>query len=175
MRWKVHGERPVYSSRWVNVHLVDVELPDGQRFEHHVVRMQEVAAAVVLNDGEDEVLLLWRHRFITDTWGWEIPTGIVDPGETPQQTVAREVEEETGWRPGPLTPLLSYEPSNGITDSKHHLFRAQGATYQGDPVDTSEASRIEWIPLSAIHKLIERGELSDGPTLVGLLYILSLT
>jgi 8-oxo-dGTP pyrophosphatase MutT (NUDIX family) len=113
MQWKVHGERPIYTSKWVNLWLVDVELPDGQRFEHHVVRMQPVAAAAVIDD-QRRVLMLWRHRFITGTWGWEIPTGIVDPGETPAQTAAREVEEETGWRPGPLTPLVSYEPTNGI-------------------------------------------------------------
>jgi ADP-ribose pyrophosphatase YjhB (NUDIX family) len=129
-KWRVHGERAVYSSKWVNVHLIDVEQPDGHRFEHHAVRMQPVAAAVVLDD-QDRVLLMWRHRAITDTWGWEIPTGIVEAGETPEQTAAREVKEETGWRPGPLTHLVSYEPSNGIADSRHHLYRADGATFEG--------------------------------------------
>src|SRR4029450_9367445 len=103
MQWKVHGERPIYTSKWVTLWLVDVELPDGQRFEHHVVRMQTVAAAAVIAD-QRRVLMLWRHRFITGTWGWEIPTGIVDPNETPAQTATREVEEETGWRAGPRTP-----------------------------------------------------------------------
>jgi len=46
------------------------------------------------------VLLLWRHRFITVTWGWEIPVGRAEPGGSPAQAAAREVEEETGWRPG---------------------------------------------------------------------------
>jgi 8-oxo-dGTP pyrophosphatase MutT (NUDIX family) len=114
MQWKIHGERPIYSSQWVNVHLIDVELPDGRRFEHHAVRMQPVAAVVVINEYA-RVLLMWRHRFITGTWEWEIPMGIVEDGETPAQTAAREVEEETGWRPGPLTPLISYEPSNTVS------------------------------------------------------------
>jgi 8-oxo-dGTP pyrophosphatase MutT (NUDIX family) len=169
-KWRVHGERAVYSSDWVNVHLIDVEQPDGRRFEHHAVRMQPVAAAVVLDD-QERVLLMWRHRFITDTWGWEIPMGIVDAGETPEQTAAREVEEETGCRPGPLTHLVSYEPSNGITDSLHHLFRADGATFQGDPIDVNEADRIEWISLANVGHFIDEGALSDGPSLVGLLHV----
>jgi 8-oxo-dGDP phosphatase len=172
MQWKIHGERPIYTSKWVNLWLVDVELPDGQRFEHHVVRMQPVAAAAVIDD-QRRVLMLWRHRFITGTWGWEIPTGIVDPGESAEQTAAREVEEETGWRPGPLTPLVSYEPTNGITDSRHHLFCASGATYQGPPSDTTEADRIEWVPLAEVRSLIEKGELADGPTLIALLHIIA--
>jgi len=34
----VHGERTLYDSDWMRLTLVDVELPSGERFEHHVVR-----------------------------------------------------------------------------------------------------------------------------------------
>jgi len=37
-RWHVHGERAIYQSDWLDLKLVDVELPSGARFEHHVVR-----------------------------------------------------------------------------------------------------------------------------------------
>ena len=172
MQWKVHGERPIYTSKWVSLWLVDVELPDGQRFEHHVVRMAPVAAAAVVDD-QARVLMLWRHRFITDTWGWELPTGIVEDGETPQETAAREVEEETGWRPGPLRPIVYSQPSNGISNSEHYLFRADGATYLGPPFDTNESDRIEWVPLTEVRRLIDKREIVDGPTLTALLYTLA--
>ena len=76
----MHGERSVYESEWMNLSLVDVELPSGKRFEHHVLRMPCDAAGVVVDDPDRGVLLLWRHRFISDTWGWEVPAGRVDPG-----------------------------------------------------------------------------------------------
>ena len=47
------------------------------------------------------VLLLWRHRFVTDTWGWEVPAGRVDASETAMQAAQRETLEETGWRIAP--------------------------------------------------------------------------
>ena len=75
MRWIVHGERALYSSPWVGLRMVDVEIPGGERFEHHVVRVPRQAAGCVVHDPDRGVLLLWRHRFITDTWGWEIPAG----------------------------------------------------------------------------------------------------
>src|SRR4051794_22363542 len=40
MRWTFHGERSIYTSPWLAVHLADVELPDGRRFEHHLVRVR---------------------------------------------------------------------------------------------------------------------------------------
>ena len=82
MRWTIHGERSLYDSEWVKLHLADVELPDGKRFEHHLIRAPMPATGVVVRDGTRGVLLLWRHRFITDTWGWEIPAGMVEQGET---------------------------------------------------------------------------------------------
>ena len=51
MQWTVHGRRSIYESAWVSLDLVDVELPDGQRFEQHVVRMaRPVAGAAVIRD-----------------------------------------------------------------------------------------------------------------------------
>lgn len=116
LRWHVHGERPLYENRWVRLTLVDVEPPAGGRFEHQVVRLQRVALAVVL-DGDDRVLMMWRHRFATDERGWELPGGIVEPNEDGESTARREVEEEAGWRPGPLTHLVSFQPMPGMVDT----------------------------------------------------------
>ncbi len=44
---------------------------------------------------------------------------------------AREVEEETGWRVDGMKPLVYAQPANGITDSEHYVFRADGATWAG--------------------------------------------
>ena len=62
------------------------------------IPLQRVAGAVALDD-QDRVLLVWRHRFITKSWGWELPGGIVDSGETSAEAARRETVEETGWRP----------------------------------------------------------------------------
>jgi 8-oxo-dGDP phosphatase len=168
MEWTVHGTRTIYSSPWISLDLVDVEQPDGKRYEQHVARMaRPVAATVLTRDGS--ALLMWRHRHITGTWGWEIPSGRIEEGESPAQAAAREAEEETGWRPGPLRLLVASQPSNGSVDSTHHLFHADTAEHTGPPTDTSEADRIEWIPLTQIRPLITKGEIVSGPTLIGLL------
>lgn len=170
MEWTVHGERWVYDSEWMRVALVDVELPSGHRFEHHVLRMPATAAGVVVDDPDRGVLLLWRHRFTTDTWGWEIPAGRVDAGETPEQAAARETLEETGWQPGPLRHLVGYHPHNGTSDVTFDVFHATGATLVGDPVDTDEAERIEWLSWDDVRVEIRAGRVRDGMSLTGLLY-----
>ncbi|MFE6779860.1 NUDIX domain-containing protein [Streptomyces sp. NPDC057702] len=171
MRWKTYGERQIYTNPWVNLCLVDVEQPDGRRWEHHVVRLRHLAVAAVVND-QREILMMWRHRFITDAWAWELPMGLIEEGETPEAAAAREVEEETGWRPGPLKPLVYAEPANGITDSQHYVFRADVATYIGEPTEKNESDRVEWVPLPRVRDMIDRREVVSSGSLVGLLYVL---
>ncbi len=171
MKWVVHGERAVYESEWVSVALVDVEVPGGERFEHHVVRMPGEASGVVVQDG-DRVLLIHRHRFITDSTGWEIPAGRVEMGEDPIEAAARETLEETGWRPGPLSPLFSYFPSIGLLDQKFNVFHADGAEHVGDPADASESDRVEWVPVGDLPDLIRDGQVADGYSLTALLWFM---
>jgi 8-oxo-dGTP pyrophosphatase MutT (NUDIX family) len=173
MRWHVHGERLVYESDWMSMALVDVEPPGFQRFEHHLVRFPHPAAGVVVFDPARGVLLLWRHRFATDTWGWEVPAGRVDPGESLEDAAAREVLEETGWRPGPLRHLVTYHPINGSTDATFALYLAAGATHVGEPSDPTEAERVEWVPLADLRGAVLGGEINDGLSLTALLWCLA--
>src|SRR3954469_16052472 len=173
MKWAVYGERAIYESEWINLMLVDVDVPGHGRIEHHVVRMPNQAAGVVVHDPDRGLLLLWRHRFITDTWGWEIPAGRIDPGETPEQAGDREALEETGWQPGPLTHLVTYQPTNGLSDQRFHLFLAEGATHVGDPSDPGEAERVEWVPMPQVREIARRGEMADGLSLTAVLYALA--
>ena len=170
MRWQVHGERSIYDSDWVRLALVDVEIPGGARFDHHVVRMPRQAAGTVVADPDLGVLLLWRHRFITDTWGWEIPAGGIEVGESPRDAAAREVLEETGWRVSELQPLVAFNPTNGLSDQRFHIFVATGATHDGDPTDTSESERVEWVDVAELRGAIERGEMHDGLSLTAVLF-----
>ncbi|MCW2681104.1 MAG: hydrolase [Frankiales bacterium] len=168
----MHGSRPVYSSDWVGLDLVDVEIPDGARFEHHVVRSPRPAVGTVVV-GPAGVLLLYRHRFITGTWGWEVPAGGVDVDESLPAAAAREVLEETGWRPGPLRRLHGYHPSNGLSDQRFELFLASGASYVGEPSDPGESSRVEWVPAAEVRRLVAAGEVQDGLSVTALLWWLA--
>jgi 8-oxo-dGTP pyrophosphatase MutT (NUDIX family) len=173
MRWKVHRQRTLYQSDWVNVEVADVELPDGRRLDHHVLRMHRQSASAALIDDQGRVLMLCRHRFITDRWGWELPCGWVNPGEDPAEAARREVLEETGWEPGTLKLLCSYGADVGISDARFHLYQADGATWQGPPADNTEATRVAWIPLSEVRELLNRGLVDDAASITALLYLLA--
>lgn len=158
----------LYESDWVGLALVDVEVPGGDRFDHHVVRLPREAVGTVVHDPARGVLLLWRHRFITDSWGWELPAGGVDAGESLPDAAAREVLEETGWRAGLLVKQLRWHPSNGLSDQAFTSFIADGAQHVGEPSDPSESERIEWVPVNRVRELVRTGQVTDGLSLTAL-------
>ncbi|MET8579083.1 NUDIX domain-containing protein [Streptomyces sp. NPDC005012] len=170
MQWAKLSEQPVYGNRWFDVKLADVRLPDGRHLDHYLIRMRPVAVATIVN-GADEALLLWRHRFITDSWGWELAAGVVEEGEDLAAAAARELEEETGWRPGPLRHLMSVEPSNGLTDARHHVYWADSGEFAGEPVDAFESERREWVPLKVVPDLVARGEVPGANMAAALLLL----
>lgn len=154
--------------------LVDVEPEGHPRFEHHLVKFAPVAATVLLNS-ENAVLLMWRHRFATDTWSWEIPSGIVEAGESLEQAAAREVLEETGYQvdAGSLEELAYNQPIGGMCDAEHHVFLAKRAVRVGEPVDDHEADLIEWHQLKDVQRLIGERKIVAGVAVTGLLQLLA--
>ncbi len=170
MQWTKQNEQTVYANRWFSVNLADVELPDGRHLDHFLIRLRPVAVATVVNEA-NEVLLLWRHRFITDSWGLELAAGVVEDGEDIAVAAARELEEETGWRPVLLAILMSVEPSNGLTDARHHIFWADEGAYIGHPVDDFESDRREWVPLKLVPDMVARGEVPAANMAAALLLL----
>lgn len=173
-RTKVHDERTIYDNEWVRLVQVKIEPPDGREFWHHVVRLQTVALAAVF-DEQDQVLMIWRHRFVSDEFGWELPGGIVEAGEDPAAAAARETEEETGWRPtDPMRHVYSFQPMPGMVDTPHEIYTVNGAEQIGEPGDLEEAGVVRWIPLADVPRLIRANEVAGSGSLVALLHVLAL-
>jgi ADP-ribose pyrophosphatase len=151
--------------------------PEGEVFERDVVRSPGAVAAVpVLFDAEGtpSVVLVRQYRAPFDELVLEIPAGMRDvPGEPTEVTAARELVEEVGLRAGSLQHLTDVYPSAGMTDSVLTLYLATDL----EPVEREthgpeEAhSEVVHLPLAAAIELVERGEIRDGKTIIGLLLV----
>jgi len=173
-RWKVRADRVVDESPLLRLSQATVELPDGTVFDQYVLRTPPGAMTVVLDESEERVLLIWRHRFVTDEWLWELPGGYIDPGEDGAAAAAREVEEETGYRPRSIEPILTFHPVAGTADTAYQLYLARGADRVGTP-DPNETEAVRWIPLAELPGLIARGEISGAATIIGVQHVLLTT
>jgi hypothetical protein len=69
-----------------------------------------------------------------------------------------------------LSPLLTYQPTNGLSDQRFNLFLADGAVHVGEPSDPGESERIEWVSIDEVAGIAQRGEMIDGLSLTAVLY-----
>ncbi|MGX1806080.1 NUDIX hydrolase [Nocardia sp. NPDC055321] len=166
-QWNILGEQLVDENRHIRLSTVDIQLPDGVLFTQYVARMPPCAMTLVLNENRD-VLLMYRHRFIIDRWVWELPGGYVDHAEDVAVAAAREVEEETGWRPRTMEHLVTYQPAIGTLDQPQQIYLARGADPTDTKPDINEAEDIRWIPLEEAAAMIERGEIIGAATVVAI-------
>jgi 8-oxo-dGDP phosphatase len=172
-RWHTHGETTVYDSPWVSLHVADVDPPSGRRHAHHLVRIPSQGAGAVVVNAAGAVLLLYRHRFIPDSYGWELPAGRIEPGETPEQAAAREVHEETGWTVHGVRRLCSIHTSPGISDQLSHVVTVT-AGERTDKPDADEAADLRWWPGADLAGLLQAGQITDEFTTTGRLWYLQL-
>ncbi len=98
----------------LQLNLAEVELPGGRRLDHCLLRLPPAVLTTALDD-QDRVLLLWRYRFIPDSWGWELPSAMADPAEDLAAAAARQALAESGWEPIEPRLLLMLELNRALT------------------------------------------------------------
>jgi ADP-ribose pyrophosphatase len=117
-------------------------------------------ANVVAITTDDRVVLVRQWRFGSRSEGLEVPGGVVDEDETPAQAAARELEEETGYRPGSIEPIGWLWSNPAHFTNRVHTFVARGCERVHDgKLEGAEDVVVELVERSAIPELIRKGEI----------------
>ena len=169
------GSRRLYTGRIINVDMDEVRFPNGSTGELEMVRHPGAAAVVpFLSDpyGDDpQILLLRQYRYAAEDYLYEIPAGRLDPGENPIDCARRELKEETGCTAERVEPLLTFYTTPGFTDEKIHLFMASGLAHGQTGKESDEFIEVQTFPLSEALSMVGSGQVRDGKTALGLLYV----
>ncbi len=167
--------RRVYTGRILNLDVDTVRFPDGSEGELEMIRHPGAAAVVPLASdpaGPDPVILMIRqYRYAAGGPLWEIPAGRLDQGEAPEACAHRELREEAGVTAGRMERLTTIWTTPGFTDEAIHLFLAQDLEAATAACEPDEFIEVVPRPLSEVLAGIRDGELRDGKTVAGILYV----
>ncbi len=159
----------LYQGRRFRVERAVQVTPDGAEHVREVVR--HPGAVVILPLLEDgRVCFVRNYRVAVDQKLIELPAGTLEPGEDPAETALRELAEETGYRAGSIEHLLSFCMSPGILDEKMHLYLARQLQPGPLALDAGEDIEPMLCTWEESLQMVERGEIHDAKTLVGLLF-----
>lgn len=140
------------------------------------------AVAAVIHHLEDDSLLLvrqFRYPTVEKCGGWvtELAAGILAPGEDPEKAMRRELEEELGYRVGPMQYICEYFASPGGSDERLTLFfgmvtEADKVSSGGGLEEEGEDIRIEVLPVKQVAAYLDQNQIHDAKTYMGLSWFL---
>ncbi len=147
-------------------------MPDGTDRIYTTIDFPDFACILPIH--EDEFVLIRNYRYPIDEYVLEIPAGLVDEGETPEETVRRELEEETGYLLRDMQRLCTYQPIASLNTQTAYLFMGhaeEGGRKQRDPLEDME---VTLLPIKEVYRMLDEGELSHPHTMLALFYARSL-
>ncbi len=140
--------------------------------EHWEIVEHKDAVALLVEDPHKGVLFVSQYRPAIGQETLEIPAGLIEEGETPEQTALRELAEEAQLS-GKLEKLAEFYASPGFTDEKTYLFKVSDTRPASGTPDEDEDLTVVWRDPAEVLRQSQRGEIAiSASTLAGLLFSL---
>ena len=155
-----------YRGRKFNFEVNALRLPNRAEGQWECIRHPGGALAVPVTP-EGDLVLVRQYRFAMQGRLWEFPAGTVEPGETPQSTIEREIQEETGYCAHSWRSLGSFPLAPGYSDELIHAFLATDleAIPQPPAGDADEDIEVVVMSRDRLEKAILSGEAVDAKTI----------
>jgi ADP-ribose pyrophosphatase len=165
------SSRSVFEGRAVKLRVDAVKLPDGRETTREIVEHEDCVAIVAL-DAADNILPVKQFRKPVEKELLEIPAGGIDPGESPEDAVRREMREETGFLPQKVVRLGGFYSTPGFCTEYLYLYLAADLVLKPLKAEDTESITLVRVPLTEIPGLISAGTIGDAKSIAGLLTFL---
>jgi len=159
----------IFDGKVLNLRVDTVEM-EGQKYTKREIVERHPCVAIVAINEEDELILIKQYRKAIDKEIYELPAGMVDFGEEPEQAALRELKEETGYDARSIDYLFENYSSPGFTNERLFVFYAKDLSEGKQDLDEFEHLKVEKIKFDEVLKLIELGEITDSKSIAGILF-----
>lgn len=164
--------QPIFKGRVISLKVDDVLLPNGEMAKREVVNHPGAVAIIALTDA-GKLLVVEQYRKALERSIIEIPAGKLEPGEKPEVTAKRELEEETGYTCGELTYLQTFATSPGFADELIHLFVARKLIplKEKAALDDDEFVELMEVTLEEAEEMMTSGAIYDAKTAYAVMWL----
>jgi len=171
---QVLSSKTVFRGRVFNVTRDRVREPNGITAIREVIR--HAGSVVILAVDESQpaprVLIERQYRYAAQNYMLELPAGRVEPGETALVAGKRELLEETGYTARRWAKALFFYPSPGFLEETMTVLLARDLRPGKARPEADELIEHELVPLSRVHRFVMSGQIRDGKTIAGILWLL---
>ena len=159
----------IFTGKLLDIWSDEVRLPNGKTSVREYIRHPGAVVMIpVLPDGR--IVLIRQFRYPVGQVEIELPAGKIDPGESPEETVQRELQEETGYGSGKITRLAEIHPFIGYSYERMWVYLAEELEAAEVKTDDDEFIEMMPTPLEQATGMVWNGEITDVKTIIGLLW-----
>ncbi|MDO4218761.1 MAG: NUDIX hydrolase [Synergistaceae bacterium] len=155
--------KKIYSGHILDLIVDRVKFPSGQIHDREVVLHKSAVAILPIND-KGNFLLIKQYRHAVDEDILEIPAGLCEAGENPEESAMRELEEEIGYC-GDLERVAETYSSPGFCTEKITIFLARNLKPKTLPCDDDEYITVFEYRPDQIETMIADGTIKDVKTI----------
>ena len=166
--WTIKHSQDKYADPFIKVRLDAVIRPDGNDGQHVVVTMKP-GVCVLAMDNENNVFLTREFHYGIGKYSLEAVSGGIEPGEDPDLTAQRELQEEIGLVASNWEFVTTVDPFTTIVVSPTRLYIASELTTAPKNPEGTELIETIKMPLDEAIKKVNQGEITHAPTCVVLL------
>ncbi len=149
---------------WLKLKQAEVLLPNSNRMTYTYAEKSD--GVIVLGITEDKkVPVVKQFRVPPQRFFIELPAGLMEDGETPEQTALRELEEESGYKAKSITKLAEIYPTTGIMNFKIHIFFAEKLEKTKQKLDPTEFIETDLMSIEQLEQLVNKGNIDSGVAL----------
>ncbi|MDR2219785.1 MAG: NUDIX hydrolase [Methylobacillus sp.] len=160
----------VFQGRLAHVKRDVVRLPDGgETTREYLIHPGAVLIIPMLDDGR--LVFERQFRYPLHQTFIELPAGKIDPDEDPLKTGQRELQEETGYTATDWRYLATFHPCIGYSSERILIYLATGLKPGKHQRDSDESLEIFTMTLSEAMTAMQRGEITDGKTMIALFWV----
>jgi ADP-ribose pyrophosphatase len=141
---------------------------DGKLHTFQVAVSQGGVAVIALTD-DGRMVMVEQFRHGTRKSSLELPSGVVDEGERPEDAARRELREETGCEGGEPRVLGCVELNPSWQSTPVHAVLIEGVRRAGEKdEDEGEDIRVRLVPVAEVRRRVGAGEIDTAATLCAL-------
>jgi ADP-ribose pyrophosphatase len=159
--WTTTAQDVAFETPWFKIRKRHMQTPTGKELDYYIHEGNDSVICVCVDLTNKTVLVEQQYRPPVEKVSIDYPAGHVEANdESIEAAIRRELQEEVGFTVASIKRLAVLDRDPGFSQTRMHVFLAQGNTSNNTHPDETESIVANFVPATEILQMIAEGSMS---------------